>query len=308
MMKKIAIPMCLVAMLLPLHIEATAHYGKTRGQRRIIKGRKLSEPNVDEMDMSLFREHEEGFPGGLFYEDTEGEAQMQQMLPSWRQAKGGKGLSLKKDKCSKSKGKGSSKGCSSKGKGSKGKGGSGGGWVTAPSPWYGGFPTAPSWPTSPTWPVAPSFPSTPTFPSPSSPTDPIMPISVPVSTPVVAPVSAPSGFSGSISDNSGPTGPIERDWDANSAVCFSIANSSNRRAGGPAIAFNDLSLDVALDLRVRSKNGLNVPALLDSYSKFVRLYCLGCFEEASVELGRLQRRRLVTEPLFQATMNSWFGK
>jgi len=284
----------------------------TEARGKIIKGRQLQEPDVDQMDMSLFREHEEGFPGGLFYEDTEGEAELQQMVPQWRQtgkSKGGsKGWKSKK-KCKKSRrnlqtGKGGSKGCSSKGGGSP----SYGGWGGQPSPWYG-YPT-PSQPvTAPTWPSSPSWPTSPTAPS-SPITTPSMPVAVPVSVPV-SPISSdwagqPTDNTGSLADNDGPTGPTERDWDANDAVCTSIANSNNIQSGGPAIAFNDLSLDVDMDLRVRSKNNLNVPALLNTYSKFVRLYCLGCFDEADTELGTLTRRRLLTEPLFQATMNSWF--
>jgi len=106
---------------------------------------------------------------------------------------------------------------------------------------------------------------------------------------------------------SGGSTPQDADWDANTAVCFSIASSSNLFAGGPAFSFNALSLDVDTDLRVRSKNGLMVTPLLDKYTKFVRLYTLGCFDEARTELNSITvRRRLATEPLFQATMNNWY--
>jgi len=281
-----------MAALLP--IEARSG---TMGGKNIKGGRKLSEPDVDEMDMSLFREHEEGFPGRLFFEDTEGQEEMQQHLPQWRQAgksKGGGGWKSKK--CKKSR-----RNLQTTGKGGKGSKKCTGG---APSPWSGGSPgnpSSPAFPTSPTWPTLP-MPVTP--PTPTSPVMvPSMPVLTPVSVPVVAPVGAPVAQA----DNSGPTGNVGRDWDANSAVCSAIAQSSNKKSGGPSIAFNDLSVDVDLDLRVRSKNALAVAPLLDDYSKFVRLYTLGCFEEASDELSSVQsRRKLITEPLFQATMNSWF--
>jgi len=315
MMRKIATAVCLIAALSAKCSEAKPVNkgepvrGTSRGMsNRNAKGHEKSkrftndnrrrlEPDVDEMDLSLFREHEEGFPGGLFYEDTEEEAKFQQMMPQWRQAgkakkKGDKSWKSKKS-CKKASGTGSTGG---KGKSKKN-------CNDAPSFSPGPAPTSPS---SPTF-VTPTSPSSPTFVTPTAPTVSTPTVSTPtVSTPSVI-LLPPTGL-GAVSSPTAtsPSDPIRYDWDADSDICEAIATDSDLKKGGPATAFNDLSKKVDTNLMVRSKNGLKVPDLLDKYTRFVRLYTLGCFESADAELENIStRRRLITEPLFQAKMKKW---
>jgi hypothetical protein len=219
------------------------------------------------MDLSLFREHEEGFPGDLFYEDTEGEVKLQQMVPQWRQAgkasEGGKGggFSLKSKKSckeNKGKGKGSTKSPSSSDKEN---------CSDAPAPA-----------------MAPALG-------------------------VGSPPSGGGSPSGGLPTvSTGSAGDGAASFDASDANCALVAASSDLTSGGPSTSLLDLNLDVDTLLRIKSKNNIDVTALLDKYTKYVRLYVLGCFDEAVTELNSIVQRRLMTEPLFQATMDDWSGK
>eukprot|EP00980_Cylindrotheca_fusiformis_P012316 scaffold3015_cov122-Cylindrotheca_fusiformis.AAC.11 len=355
--------------------------------------RKL-DPDINNMDLSLFREHEEGFPGDLFYEDSEGEAEMQEIVPSWRQAgkagKSGTGFDFNTKKCGKAAIiRGSTKASSKvgKGKASAGKGG-----ISTKAPSYAPTVACVDYPTmAPV--VAPSVPGN-TLPTPGSPTTgggtptskgdggggtptsggdggdgtptsggdggggdgtPTSggdggggtPTSGGGGTPTATPTSGGGGTPTATPTSSGvvptagspptatptskglptasPTSlglptdgggaptvskgkdkdPKPADFDASDANCAAIAASPNLKSGGPATSVIDLDLPVEAELQVRSKNNIDVEALLDKYSKYVRLYVLGCFDEAEAELSSVVQRRLMTEPLFQATMDDW---
>ena len=65
-----------------------------------------------------------------------------------------------------------------------------------------------------------------------------------------------------------------------------------------------------MEFAIVSALDLDVEMLLDKYPKFVRLYVLGCFEEANKALDQITRRRLNGDPiapLMQAKINEWNG-
>jgi hypothetical protein len=248
---------------------------KTRHRRQL-------DPDVNNMDLSLFREHEEGFPGDLFYEDTEGEATLQQMVPQWRQA-GKATAGSKKDGFNlKSK-----KNCKS--------------YKAPKAPSVGKASTKNPSAVKEYCSDAPSMaPAVGTLSLPTSGASPTVG-GLPTGGGVTSGAS-PTSSTGSSSKGSGDVL-----VDASDANCAAIAADPNLKSGGPSTILL-LNKDVDTEFRIKSKNNIDVTALLDKYSKYVRLYVLGCFDEAATELNGIVQRRLITEPLFQATMDDWMGK
>lgn len=257
-------------------VRKTNKAGGVKGtQQRQLSG----EPDVDNMDLSLFRAHEEGFPGGLFFEDSEGEAKLQEMMPQWRNT--GNGNNRGSDSWT------TKKSCKSWKGGKGGKGGKGSS-TKAPSVGKGKGKGAVYCSEAPSM--------------------------VPTNQPSFRPSRSPSisakgaSLSSSKGTGSGGTGSEKETtpqlFDAG-AECESIYNDPNVYDGGvPYTVSKSYTFDA--NFKIKSTGDVDVENILDKYVKYTRLYVLGCFEEAGLELAKLDgTRKLLIEPLFQATMREW---
>lgn len=265
-------------LLLASLVNARRYRGSRARGRKLAnnEARKLDDLDVAGLDLSLFRDQEAGFQGGLFHEDTEGEDTMKKRLPQWRTAAGKAGKAGNTDAT-----EFDLTDCAG---GKAGKGGGTAGKASSKAPSVGkagkGSTKAPS---------------------------------------LCAENDSPDGGGGggtgvsneNDADDSPAGSPTE--WDAEDAVCEQIFNAADPFIGGPDPAFTD-DYKVDMEFAIVSELDLDVEMLLDKYPKFVRLYVLGCFEEADKALDQITRRRLNGDPngdpiapLMQAKINEWNG-
>ena len=272
-------------LLLACLVNARRYRGSRVRGRKLAnnEARRLDDLDVAGLDLSLFRDQEAGFQGGLFHEDTEGEDTMKKRLPQWRMAAGKAGKAGTTDAtefdltdCAGGKG---------------GKGGGTAGKASSKAPSVGkAYSKAPS--------VGKAGKGSTKAPS------------------LCADNDSPDGGGGgggpgvsneNDADDSPAGSPTE--WDATDAVCQEIFDDPDLFMGGPVPEFTkDYKVD--MEFAIVSEVDLDVESLLDKYPKFVRLYVLGCFEHADTVLGQITRRRLNGDPiapLMQAKIDEWKG-